>query len=100
MSVTDNIVELARQWRQDLHRHPELAFEEHRTSAFIASVLGECGIELRRGYGKTGIVGTLSRGHSSRTIAIRADMDALPIMEQTGVDYASTTPRRHACVRP
>lgn len=85
-------------WRHHLHAHPELAFEERETSAFIASKLSEWGIAVKGGYGGTGLVGTLSRGTSSRTIAIRADMDALPIVEASGVAYASqTSGKMHAC---
>ena len=98
MDVSQDIVDLARQWRHDLHRHPELAFEEHRTSAFVAKMLAEYGYEVRGGYAGTGVVGTLLRGTSSRVIALRADMDALPLTEQTGAPYASLTPGvMHAC---
>src|SRR5690606_11420880 len=80
------------------HRHPELAFNEHRTSAFVAKTLADCGLTIRTGYAGTGVVGTLSRGTSSRVIALRADMDALPLQEQTGAPYTSLTPGiMHAC---
>lgn len=92
------VLDEARQWRLDLHRHPELAFEEHRTGDFIAGRLAEYGLAVRRGAGRTGVVGTLSRGTSRRAIALRADMDALPIIEETGALHASTRPGiMHAC---
>ncbi|MDP9630986.1 UNVERIFIED_ORG: hippurate hydrolase [Ensifer adhaerens] len=85
-------------WRHHLHAHPELAFEERETSAFIAGKLAEWGIATKTGYAGTGLVGTLSRGTSTRAIAIRADMDALPIVEASGVAYASkTSGKMHAC---
>ncbi len=84
--------------RHDLHMHPELGLEEHRTSAFVARELESLGYKVTRGLGKTGIVGTLTLGSSTRSVGIRADMDALPIFEETGRDYASKTPGlMHAC---
>lgn len=76
--------------RRDLHAHPELGLEETRTSAFIARHLEELGYEVATGIAKTGVVGTLRNGTGSRSIGIRADIDALPIQEETGVAYAST----------
>jgi len=85
-------------WRRHLHAHPELAYEEHKTSRFVAERLSSWGLTVHTGYGGTGLVGTLSSGTSRRSIAIRADMDALPINETTGLDYRSTAPgRMHAC---
>ena len=69
-------------WRRDLHAHPEFGFEEKRTAAFVAQKLREFGLEVAEGVGGTGIVGTLIRGSGNRAIALRADMDALPIHEQ------------------
>jgi hippurate hydrolase len=84
--------------RRDLHQHPELEFAEHRTSAFVAQELDRFGYEVTTGIGKTGVVGSLKRGKSSRAIAIRADMDALPITELTELPWASTyADRMHAC---
>ncbi|TQL81191.1 M20 aminoacylase family protein [Delftia sp. HK171] len=84
--------------RRKIHAHPELAFEEHLTSALVASQLREFGYTVHRGLGGTGVVGTLSKGSGSRTLGIRADMDALPIQERTGLAYASThAGRMHAC---
>ncbi|WP_417676833.1 M20 aminoacylase family protein [Pseudodonghicola sp.] len=85
--------------RQDLHRHPETAFEEHRTADIVARRLAEMGIEIHRGLGGTGVVGTLKgKRPGQRVIALRADMDALFIEEQTGLPYASEVPgKMHAC---
>ncbi|GAB1584035.1 M20 aminoacylase family protein [Phyllobacterium phragmitis] len=91
-------IEEAVNWRHHLHANPELAFEEHKTSDFIAGKLSEWGYTIKTGYGKTGVVGSLQRGTSSRAVGIRADIDALPIVERSGVSYASKTPgRMHAC---
>ena len=84
--------------RRDLHAHPELAFEERRTSDLVAKRLAAWGYQVHRGLGGTGVVGTLRKGHGSRTLGIRADMDALPIQEKTGLDYASRhAGKMHAC---
>jgi amidohydrolase len=84
--------------RRDLHAHPEIGFEEHRTSELVAAKLAEWGIEVHRNVGKTGVVGVLRRGNGTASIGLRADMDALPILEATGSAYASTNPgRMHAC---
>ena len=84
-------------WRRDLHAHPELAFQEHRTSAFVAEKLRQFGLEVHTGFAGTGVVGILSCGNGPR-IGLRCDMDALPIQEETGVPYASQTPGvMHAC---
>lgn len=84
--------------RRDLHAHPELGLEEHRTSAIVAERLAALGFAVTTGIGKTGVVGTLSRGTSRRAIGLRADMDALPIHEATGLAYQSRHPgRMHAC---
>jgi hippurate hydrolase len=69
-------------WRRDLHTHPELGFEEHRTSDVVAAKLESFGIEVHRGIAGTGLVGVLKSGSSGRTIGLRADMDALPILER------------------
>jgi amidohydrolase len=88
-------------WRHDLHAHPELAFEEVRTSGIVAEKLRAFGCdEVVTGIAKTGVVGVIrGRGaDSGRAIGLRADMDALPILEETGVPYASTNPgKMHAC---
>ena len=91
-------IEDAVAWRRHLHRHPELAFQEHETARFVAGRLAEWGLAVHRGHGGTGVVGTLSRGTSRRTIALRADMDALAMQEETGLAHQSSTPgRMHAC---
>jgi hippurate hydrolase len=83
--------------RHDLHRHPELAFE-HRTSARVAELLQQWGYEVTTGIGGTGVVGTLQRGQGSRRLGLRADIDALPIHEDSGLAYASQTDGlMHAC---
>ena len=86
-------------WRRDIHAHPEIAFEEHRTAALVAAKLEEFGIEVHRGLAGTGVVGTL-RGNlpGDRAIALRADMDALPMPEANDFEHASTSAgKMHAC---
>jgi hippurate hydrolase len=84
--------------RHDLHQHPELAFEEKRTSEIVARELARLGFQVTQGLGGTGVVGSLSSGHGRKSIGLRADMDALPINETTGLAYASKTPgKMHAC---
>lgn len=86
------------QLRRDIHSHPELAFEEHRTAELVATKLESWGYAVQRGLGGTGVVGTLKRGNSARSLGIRADMDALPIQEATGLAWASSKPGlMHAC---
>ena len=85
-------------WRRDLHAHPEIAFEEHRTSSFVAERLESFGIEVHRGLAKTGVVGQLKAGSGNRAIALRADMDALPMDEHNAFDHRSEVPgMMHAC---
>lgn len=84
--------------RRDLHAHPELGFEEVRTSGVVADLLESWGIEVHREIGKTGVVGVIDGTRAGRTIGLRADMDALPIEEQTNLSYSSTNPGiMHAC---
>ena len=84
--------------RHHLHRHPELGLSEFKTSDFVAEKLEAMGYEVTRGLAKTGLVGTLRNGTANRSIGIRADMDALPILEETGASYASLSPGlMHAC---
>ncbi len=84
--------------RHDLHENPELCFEEHRTSAIVAHELSRLGYIVTTGIAGTGVVGSLTAGQGNRAIAIRADMDALPIPETTGLPYASrTSGKMHAC---
>ena len=85
-------------WRHDIHAHPELGFEEDRTSAFVAEQLARFGCEVHRGVGRTGVVGVLRQGNGPKTIGLRADMDALPIRETNRFDYRSQNEgRMHAC---
>jgi hippurate hydrolase len=96
-ALTERVGEFI-QLRRDIHRHPELAFEEHRTSDLVAAKLQSWGYQVHRGLGGTGVVGTLKRGSSERKLGIRADMDALPIQEATGAEWASTRQGlMHAC---
>ena len=84
--------------RRDIHRHPELAFEEHRTSALVADKLRGWGYAVTTGLGGTGVVGQLVRGQGTARIGLRADMDALPIDEATGAAWTSQRPGlMHAC---
>jgi amidohydrolase len=84
--------------RRDIHAHPELGMEEYRTANLVAEKLTEWGIEVHRGVGKTGVVGVLRNGNGQAAIGLRADMDALPIQEQTGLPHASRNPGlMHAC---
>lgn len=89
---------LLTEWRRDLHAHPELGLEEHRTSQVVADKLASWGIEVTRGLAGTGVVGTLKVGNSGRSIGIRADMDCLPMTEENDFPHKSTIPgRMHAC---
>ncbi|WP_010670906.1 M20 aminoacylase family protein [Pantoea agglomerans] len=84
--------------RRDLHAHPELGFQEQRTSDIVANFLQQLGIEVHRGIGKTGVVGILKKGSSERMIGLRADMDALPMQDQSGTDWQSRLEQvSHAC---
>jgi hippurate hydrolase len=84
--------------RRDIHRHPELAFEEHRTAALVADKLEGWGYAVERGIGGTGVVGRLVRGRGERRLGLRADMDALPVTEATGAEWASArSGLMHAC---
>ena len=86
------------QWRRHLHANPEVSLQEEATAAFVAARLTELGVPFVSGVGGNGIVATISRGQSNRSVGLRADMDALPIAEQTGVAYASTRAGvMHAC---
>ncbi|RKF17221.1 amidohydrolase [Roseovarius spongiae] len=85
-------------WRRDFHRHPELGFDLPRTARRVAELLEGFGLEVHQGVGGSGVVGVLQRGNGPRAIGLRADMDALPIEEATGLAHASKTPgRMHAC---
>ncbi|MBI3708760.1 MAG: amidohydrolase [Proteobacteria bacterium] len=85
-------------WRHDIHAHPEIAFEEHRTSDFVAAKLTEFGIDVHRGLAGTGVVGTIKSGTGPRAIGLRADMDALHIKERNGFAHKSRNDgKMHAC---
>ena len=107
MSTSDAVTavmataDATRPWQEDLyrdlHQHPELSHEEQRTAAAVAERLGEFGFEVTTGVGGTGVVGVLRNG-DGKTVLLRADMDALPVTEDTGLPYASATPGvAHAC---
>lgn len=85
-------------WRRDIHAHPELGFEENRTADLVAEKLSSFGIDVYRGLGKTGVVGTLRVGNNQTAIGLRADMDALPITEINSFDHKSVFDgKMHAC---
>ena len=86
------------EWRQDFHMHPELGFEESRTSESVAKLLNEFGLEVHKGIAKTGVIGVLKKGSGDKSIGIRADMDALPIHEANTFNYISRNKgKMHAC---
>lgn len=101
MPVVNRIAEFTEEmarWRHEIHAHPELAFEERMTADLVAGLLQSFGIAVERGIARTGIVGTLEGSRPGRSVALRADMDALPIAEKTGAPYASRhAGRMHAC---
>ena len=85
-------------WRRDIHAHPEIAFEEHRTAKFVAEKLESFGLEVETGIAGTGVVGTLKKGTGNRSIGLRADLDALLINEANDFEYKSKNPgKMHAC---
>lgn len=91
-AISEELIE----WRRDFHMHPEIGFELHRTSKIVADELEKMGYHVRRGVGKTGVVAEIGEG--GKLIAIRADMDALPILEQNDHEYVSKNPgAMHAC---
>ena len=86
------------EWRRHLHANPELTLHETQTAAFVQSKLTELGVPFTANIGGNGVVATISRGQSNRSVGLRADMDALPILETSGVPHASTNPNvMHAC---
>jgi hippurate hydrolase len=96
--MTDRLQDSLIAWRRHLHAHPELSLHEHATAAFVCARLAELGVSFTQGVGGTGVVATLTRGDSNRTVGLRADMDALPIQETSGLPYASTCAgTMHAC---
>lgn len=98
MHKTDNLRDLMASWRHDFHRHPELEFDLGHTAARVAELLRGFGLEVHTGIGQSGVVGVLQKGNGPRSIAIRADMDALPITEANSFAHRSATPgKMHAC---
>lgn len=102
MPVINRIADFATDmtaWRRHLHMHPELQFECHETAKFVVKMLREFGVdEIHEGIAKTGVVAIINGKANGPTIGLRADMDALPMQEETGLDYASTIPgKMHAC---
>jgi hippurate hydrolase len=101
MQLIDRVVQFRAEIqaiRRDLHAHPELRYEEHRTADIVAGKLTEWGIEVHRGLGGTGVVGVIRNGTSRKSIGLRADMDALPITETNAFAHRSTHPgKMHAC---
>jgi len=101
MPIIERIAEMAEDitgYRRDFHEHPELGMEETRTSGIVADLLTQWGIQVHTGIGNTGVVGVLQGTGPGRTIGLRADMDALPIQEQTNLPFASKNPGvMHAC---
>jgi len=98
--LIQTITQEATEWRRELHRHPQTQFEETYASDFVAKKLTEWGIRHERGMAKTAVIATIEgrRNHSGRTVAFRADMDALDVKEQSGQAWASETPgKMHAC---
>jgi amidohydrolase len=101
-AIIENLVAAAEprliELRRDIHAHPELSFEEVRTAGVVAAELARLGVPHRTGVGRLGVVGLIEGGRPGPTLAIRADMDALPIVERTGLEFASRNPgRMHAC---
>jgi amidohydrolase len=101
MTVVPEVAELLpeiKAWRHHIHAHPETAFEETATSAFVADKLRSFGLDVHTGLAKTGVVGVLKSGSGADAIGLRADLDALHVHEKSGVGYASTVPgKMHAC---
>lgn len=98
LNEAKNLQQYASQMRRDFHMHPELGFQEQRTSSIIATELKSLGMEVQTGIGKTGVVGMLYGAKPGKVVMLRFDMDALPIQEQTGAEYASINPGvMHAC---
>src|SRR5678815_3417895 len=85
-SVEANVIA----WHRDIHENPELSNREFRTAAFVAAYLKTLGLDVTTGIAHTGVVGILHGGRPGKVVALRADMDALPVVEETGLPYAST----------
>ncbi len=97
-ALADDVVPEVIRLRRQIHRRPELAFAEHETAALVAATLREIGVEPTTGVARTGVVAHVEGGRPGPTVALRADLDALPIREATGLDFASETDgQMHAC---
>ncbi|MFC7047874.1 M20 aminoacylase family protein [Emcibacter nanhaiensis] len=97
-AILDGLEPTLTAWRRDLHAHPETAFEEHRTAAFVAEKLTEFGLDVVTGIAKTGVVATLRCGSGNKAFGFRADMDALPLQEENTFSYRSRhAGKMHAC---
>ena len=97
LARANELHEQVRTWRRDIHKHPELGFTEHRTSGLVNATLIDLGIETETEVAKTGVVGKISGG-AGPVVGLRADMDALPILETSGVEFSSANPGiMHAC---
>ena len=98
-NLAENLAPRLIEIRHHLHAHPELSGQEYQTAAYVAGVLSSCGLHVQEGIGKTGVIGELSgKGSDNRILAIRTDMDALPINEMTNLEFASRKPGiMHAC---
>jgi len=98
LDEAQDIFEYTRDMRRDFHRHPEIGFKEVRTANIVADELGKLGLEVKTGVGQTGVVAVLNGKASGPVVLLRFDMDALPVQEETGADYASVNPGvMHAC---
>jgi len=94
----DSVYPLMVQWRRHLHQHPELSHNEKNTAAYVADYLHQLGLEVKSGIGGHGIIGLLKGGKQGKTVALRADMDALPIQDEKSCSYTSQVPGvMHAC---
>ena len=102
-SAINDLVPDAQAWRREIHQNPELMYDVEATAQFVADRLRAFGCdEVKTAIGRTGVVGVIrgAKGPSSRAIGLRADMDALPIEEETNLPYRSKTPRQNARLRP
>ncbi|MDD5368517.1 MAG: amidohydrolase [Anaerolineaceae bacterium] len=98
MNDAVHLFEYTQELRRDFHRHPEIGFQENRTAGIVAQELTKMGLAVTRGVARTGVVALLDSGKPGPTLLIRSDMDALPVTEETGAEYASQTPgTMHAC---
>src|SRR5512137_1855438 len=98
LAAAQDLFEYTQFLRRDFHRHPELGFKEVRTAGVVARELNALGLEVHAGVGQTGVVALLEGARPGPVVLLRFDMDALPVTEETGAEYASQTPGvMHAC---